>query len=255
MRCPPMASVASTTPSPGTRTSARSLNATASSPSAPNHSPLCCSTVKSSRSSRSSASGSSSGWISTRNPRLPRLTPSTGTGRRATSRNAPSIVPSPPRLTTASARLASSASDTTVTSPSQRVASSARISSGLPCTSPTPRSRRAPGLGPAAGARRARSRIRRPPPAGYRPVRDARARHADCRSAGGIAARPLISGQPNRPATGQGDLRVSRLEAVLERGAERPPPRCEGRLRPPGRRHRRCHNVDPCRQLGALECR
>jgi hypothetical protein len=46
MRCAPTASVASTAPSPGTRTSARSLNATASSACAPSHSALCCSIVK-----------------------------------------------------------------------------------------------------------------------------------------------------------------------------------------------------------------
>jgi hypothetical protein len=173
MRCPPTASVASTTPSPGTRTSARSLNATASSPAAPSHSALCCSIVKSNRSSRSSASGSSSGWTSTRNPRLPRVD---AEHRHRPPRHQPQR---------AEHRAVAAEADDSIRSLGQlrvghdrRVAVPARgvMGSHQQTTAvqgrPNCRRRRAPGRGPGAGAGRARSRVRRPRPAGYRRVSD-----------------------------------------------------------------------------------
>jgi hypothetical protein len=61
-----------------------------------------------------SASGRSGTSTSARNPSLPRFTPSTGNRCRSASRMARSMVPSPPMLTSRSARCLSSSAETGV---------------------------------------------------------------------------------------------------------------------------------------------
>src|SRR3954447_772483 len=149
---------ASTAPSPGTLARTTSLNAIDSSPPSRSTAAVCSSTVKSPASSRSSAASSSCGSTSTRNPRFPRFTPRIGTGRSATRRNAPSIVPSPPRLINASASPASWASLTGSTSAGKRGASRASAITCLPCDRAQLVSFSATGAGSLSGCRTSPSR-------------------------------------------------------------------------------------------------
>ena len=89
--------------------------------------------MKSPVASRASAGRSEPGVTSTRKPRLPWFTPSTGTGRSTTSRIAPSIVPSPPSATMPCTPVMNSASGTAFTSAGTRPRSSARASRVMSC--------------------------------------------------------------------------------------------------------------------------
>ncbi len=99
---------------PGNRLHAMSLNAVMT------WSPMIASTarrgsvVKVCSSIADSASGSWGTSTSARNPSLPRFTPSTGNRCRSASRMARSMVPSPPMLTSRSARWRISSADTGV---------------------------------------------------------------------------------------------------------------------------------------------
>src|SRR5579859_6781339 len=77
-----------------------------------------------------SAAGTSGTSTSARNPSLPRLTPSTGARCPSASRMARSMVPSPPRLTSRSERVASSAGGTATAEQLSRL-----ISCSMPRTS------------------------------------------------------------------------------------------------------------------------
>jgi len=79
-----------------------------------------------------SASGRSGTSTSARNPSLPRFTPSTGNRCRSASRMARSMVPSPPMLTSRSARSRSSSGDTGLALQASRDSSLSRPMTSIP---------------------------------------------------------------------------------------------------------------------------
>ena len=117
---------------PGCRTSATSLKAKEVPPPKSTCAATRVSTVKRPASTAASASGRSGTSTSARKPSRPRLTPSTGTPAGWDSRNARSMVPSPPRLTSRS-HLGSSPASMACTPPPIRATSSGRPSTSAPC--------------------------------------------------------------------------------------------------------------------------